>query len=483
MENNFEENNVNGEVHPAAADHPPVIGEPVSEPPVTEVQRTPDAEEPSAVEAEQAPDTEEASTVEAEQVQDAATQEEAAPPEAPATIPVSLWGEPPAKHGIGFFFGIFGTVLGACVLLLLVTILTGKGCQITENIHYDRTVYVREDGTVVGTYTPGEVVDLMTPSTVTVIVKNASVSGFGSGFIYSADGYIITNHHVIAAGGDVQVMLHDNKVYDAAIVGSNAAADVAVLKIEASQPLTPVKLGNSNAVLVGESVAAIGTPVELGYQGTATFGRVSASSRIVTFSDSQGNVTKRMYVLQTDTSVNPGNSGGPLVNMDGEVIGVVVMKLMGNSQEYYEGLGFALPINGVKTIADEIIAKGSFTGVNPIAKGRLLLGIMGHSVVKDYWYKENADGTFDISMSEAEGYLQMPESGVRVVSAQSDGGAMGILKHGDIIIKADGLRVLSIDDLIDTVNRRESGYGVTLTILRDGAELDVVVNLNEEPLK
>jgi serine protease Do len=203
----------------------------------------------------------------------------------------------------------------------------------------------------------------------------------------------------------------------------------------------------------------------------------------VTFSDSQGNVTKRMYVLQTDTSVNPGNSGGPLVNMDGEVIGVVVMKLMGNSQEYYEGLGFALPINGVKTIADEIIAKGSFTGFNPIAKGRLLLGIMGHSVVKDYWYKENADGTFDISMSEAEGYLQMPESGVRVVSAQSDGGAMGILKHGDIIIKADGLRVLSIDDLIDTVNRRESGYGVTLTILRDGAELDVVVNLNEEPLK
>ena len=274
------------------------------------------------------------------------------------------------KKGMIGFFAVFGSVMLCCILLLFLTLWLGNaGFNITETVNYERTVYVREDGTVVGTYTPGEVVDLLSPSTVTVIVKGSTVSGFGSGFIYSAEGYIITNHHVIATGGDVQVMLHNGKVYDATVVGSNEAADVAVVKINADEALTPVKIGNSNTVLVGENVAAIGTPVELDYQGTATFGRVSATSRIVTFSDSDGNITKRMYVLQTDTSVNPGNSGGPLVNMDGEVIGVVVMKLMGNSQEYYEGLGFALPINGVTVIADEIIEKGSFTGTNPIAKG------------------------------------------------------------------------------------------------------------------
>lgn len=388
------------------------------------------------------------------------------------------------KKSLGLFFAIFGSVVGVFALLLFLTLLLGKdGIRITKTVNYDRTVYVREDGTVVGTYTRGEVVDLLKPSTVTVLVKGSGVNGFGSGFVYTADGYIITNHHVIAANGNVQVMLDDGKVYDATVVGSNEAADVAVVKIEADRPLTPVKMGNSATVLVGESVAAIGTPVELGYQGTATFGQISATTRIVTFTDSSGSVTKRMYVMQTDTSVNPGNSGGPLVNMDGEVIGVVVMKLMGNSQEYYEGLGFALPINGVEEIADEIIENGSFTGTNPIAKGRLLLGIMGHTVTEGYWYKIGENGSIEISMSEVEGYTQMPASGVHVISAQEDGGAVGILQKGDIIIKADGMRVVSIEDLIGTVNRRESGYGVVLTVLRNGTEMDLTVNLREEPLQ
>lgn len=441
-----------------------------------------------------------------EAAQEANGQAEAVPQSAdqaawsvPCGAPLPNWGygarpqRPPedpeqkknSRRGTVGFFAVFGGVLLVALLLLFLTLFLGEGgFSVTENVNIDRTVYVREDGTVVGKYTPGEVVDLLSPSTVTVIVKGAATSGFGSGFIYSAEGYIITNHHVIDADGvEVQVMMHDGKVYDATVVGSNAAADVAVLKISADRTLTPVKLGNSNAVLVGESVAAIGTPVDMNYQNTATFGRISAASRIVTFEDASGNVTKRMYVLQTDTSVNPGNSGGPLVNLDGEVIGVVVMKLMGSSTEYYEGLGFALPINGVVKIADEIIEKGSFTGTNPIAKGRLLLGVTAHAVVKDYWYKQNADNTFDVSMSYVEGYTQMPVSGVHVISTQPGSGAYGVLREGDIIIKADGLRVLNTLELIGVVNRRESGYGVTLTVLRDGTEMNLVVNLNEEPLQ
>ena len=389
------------------------------------------------------------------------------------------------KKGMGSFFAVFGGVFAACVLLLALTFWLGDvGFNITQTVNHERVVYVREDGTVVGKYTPGEVVDQLMDSTVTVVVKGASVSGFGSGFIYSADGYVITNHHVIDVDGtaDVQVMLASGKVYDATVVGSNKAADVAVLKINADVPLKPVTIGNSELALVGEDVVAIGTAVELDYQGTATFGRISASSRIVTFSDSNGNITKRMYVMQTDTSVNPGNSGGPLVNMDGEVVGVVVMKLMGNSQTYYEGMGFALPINGVVEIADAIIENGSFTGVNPIAKGRLLLGVTGHSVVEGYWYNVKED-SIDISMSPVDGYVQMPISGVHVISASAGSGAAGKVQRGDIIIKADGLRVTTIEDLIGAVNRRESGYGVTLTVLRDGRTVDVVVNLSEEPLQ
>ena len=415
-------------------------------------------------------------------------------PAAPAQEqPITDWtyggAQKPAKDkkkkGMGSFFAVFGGVFAACVLLLALTFWLGDvGFNITRTVNHERVVYVREDGTIVGKYTPGEVVDQLMESTVTVVVKGASVSGFGSGFIYSADGYVITNHHVVAADSavDVQVMLSSGKVYDATVVGSNEAADVAVLKINADVPLKPVTVGDSDMALVGEDVVAIGTAVELEYQGTATFGRISASSRIVTFSDSDGTITKRMYVLQTDTSINPGNSGGPFVNMDGEVVGVVVMKLMGNSQKYYEGMGFALPINGVVEIADAIIKDGSFTGVNPIAKGRLLLGVTGHSVVEGYWYNI-MDESIDISMTPVDGYVQMPVSGVHVISTSAGSGAAGKLPYGDIIIKADGLRVLSIEDLIGAVNRRESGYGVTLTVLRDGRQVDVVVNLSEEPLQ
>ncbi len=421
---------------------------------------------------------------------DEAQTEEPAETEEAALPPVQIepvWGAPVQERrrlGLAGFFAIFGSVVGLCVILLIALLLMGEnGIRFSQNVTYERVVYVREDGTIVGKYTPGEVVDTLSESTVTVIVKGASVSGFGSGFIYSADGYIITNHHVIEVDGDVQVMLSSGKVYDAVVVGSNKAADVAVLKINSDVALKPVTIGNSDMVLVGEEVVAIGTPVELDYHGTATFGRISAASRIVTFTDSSGNVTKRMYVLQTDTSVNPGNSGGPLVNMDGEVVGVVVMKLMGSSQEHYEGLGFALPINGVVEIADQIIAKGSFSGTNPIAKGRLLIGVMGLPVVDGYWYNMNSDGTYEVSMTEVEGYVQMPASGIYVASVSAGGGSVGKVQAGDIIIKADGLRVIAMEDLVGTVNRRESGYGVTLTVLRDGQEIDVVVNLNEEPLQ
>ena len=387
------------------------------------------------------------------------------------------------KRGLKGFFAIFGGLFLVCVLLLGLTFWLGDaGFKIIREVYFDRTVYVREDGTVVGTYTPGEVAEKLSASTVTVAVKTKLGSGIGSGFVYSENGYIITNYHVIESAESVQVLLGSGTAVDAEIVGYDKAADVAVLKVDAAEKLIPVKTGNSDAVLVGETVVAIGTPAEMNYAGTVTFGKISATRRLVTFSNADGTVTKKMRVIQTDTSVNPGNSGGPLANLDGEVIGVVVMKVSTQGSDIYEGLGFVLPINGVCEIADEIIQKGSFNGKNPIAEGRSLLGVTGHGVTQDYWYRSNENGTIDISPTEQAGFVQAHATGVRVISVEADSDAFGEILYGDVITRVNGLCVYSTVELIDAVNRHFAGESVTLTVARDGAELQIEVRLAEGAL-
>lgn len=255
-------------------------------------------------------------------------------------------------------------------------------------------------------------------------------------------------------------------------------ADLAVLRVEAAG-LIPAKIGSSAELLVGDAVVAVGSPVSLELPLTATFGNVSATNRLVAIYDNAGNITHKLTLIQTDASVNPGNSGGAMADMYGRVVGVVVRKYMGNGSVAYEGLGFAIPIDGAKTILDAIIKDGAFRGENPVAEGRSLLGVTGFGVQKEYWYHLDANGSVASSEKEQDGYTYMPVSGI-YVDAVSGQNARGLLKSGDIITEINGLHVGSIQALITAVNLHRAGELVNLTVYRNGSEITVNIRLTEE---
>lgn len=414
----------------------------------------------------------------------APTAREQAPPEKPWDF-----GEAPAqkaqgKHGMIGFFGLFGCAFAVCMVMLALVLLLGDGrYEIVRNIIQERIVYVRQDDGTSGLLTPNEVAEKAKQYTVTVIMTAEGSVGIGSGFVYSADGYICTNYHAVDGAETVQVLLSNGVAYDATVKGYNEAADVAVLHINAPD-LTAATLGSSAALLVGDEVMAMGTPGKLDYAATATFGNVSATKRLITVGNDDGTVTWKLTMIQTDAQVNPGNSGGPLVDMYGNVVGVVTRKqteLYGTS---FEGLSFALPIDGVKQIVDEIIAKGSFTGKNPIAEGRSLLGVTGHGGSKGLWYADAVVAGSSVPHSETEqpGYHYMWDDGV-YVSAISGSNAVGKLQEGDIITHVNGLRIYNTNDLVSAVNRYYAGERVAVTILRGGARMTVEVPLAENPLE
>lgn len=391
-----------------------------------------------------------------------------------------------SKKTFALLFGIFG---GVCVLLLLLTFALGKaGFKIIRDIHTDteRTVYVKEYDSASGLLTPNEAADVGRKSTVTIQVKLSTGTTTGSGFVYTAEGHILTNHHVIEDMATdetavVQVVLADGTPVDAVLVGSDEASDVAVLKIPAEKAPAPLALGSSDALLTGDSVLAIGTPAKLDYAGTATFGSVSYPKRLVQMTDSSGSVTKKMTLIQTDVSVNPGNSGGPLLDLYGKVVGVVVMKVSQYGGSVFEGIGFALPIDGVRVVADEIIQKGSFTGENPFVSGKTLVGITGHGGVKGKWYSPADSATNEIKSSDTEmaGYHYMAESGVYVMNTANPDAKLK-LREGDIIMRVNGLIVRSTSDMVGVVNRYGEGESVTLTVYRDGETLEISIMLTAE---
>lgn len=388
-----------------------------------------------------------------------------------------------SRKTFAILFGVFG---GVCVLLLLLTFFLGNaGFRITREVHTERTVYVREYDSTSGLLTPNEAADIGRKSTVTIQVKLPTGTVTGSGFVYSVDGHIITNHHVIEElygenkeNAVVQVVLADGTAVDAVLVGSDEASDIAVLKIPAEAAPVPLNLGSSDALLTGDGVVAVGTPAKLDYAGTATFGAVSNPKRIVTMTDSNGSVTKKMTLIQTDVSVNPGNSGGPLLDMYGKVVGVVVMKVSQYGGSVFEGIGFALPIDGVRVIADEIIQKGSFTGKNPYVEGKLLAGITGHGGQKGLWYSpaNTQTGKIEASETEQEGYHYMAESGIYVMEV-SGADAKTKLRTGDIILRVDGLIVRDTTDMIGVVNRHYEGESIRVTVWRDGETLEFTIVL------
>lgn len=272
----------------------------------------------------------------------------------------------------------------------------------------------------------------------------------GSGFILTADGYILTNYHVIENSNSVKVTMYDGTSYDATIVGYDESNDIAVLKIDATG-LTPVVLGDSDELNVGDSVVAIGNPLgELTF--SLTSGAVSALNREVTLSS---NVT--MDLIQTDCAINSGNSGGALFNLYGEVIGITNAKYSssGSSGEAsIDNIGFAIPINSVRSIVESIIKNGY--------------------IVKPY-----------IGVSVEDVSSEMTSYGLpvgAVVRSVTDGApaAQAGLQANDIITAVDGTEISGSNDLVQIVTAKKAGDTLKLSVYRQGQTLELTVTVAEQ---
>lgn len=297
-----------------------------------------------------------------------------------------------------------------------------------------------------------EIASKVGPATVSILseISYGNINGSeqlaeasGSGFIITADGYIVTNYHVIEGAKTVRVVVPgESEPIDAAVVGTDMTTDIAVLKIDRTG-LPFVALGDSDSLQVGELAVAIGNPFgELA--GSVTVGVISALDREITISGSTYNL------LQTDASINSGNSGGPLVNSYGEVIGVTNAKVSEG-----EGIGFAIPINDIKTIIEELINNG-------YVSGRPVLGI----------------GVVTVDELTAEQYGWPVGAYIRQVDAGGSAEKAGMLV-GDIITKIDGVDVTSTEQLVSIKNSHKVGDSLLFTIYRNGDTLEITLTLEE----
>ena len=310
--------------------------------------------------------------------------------------------------------------------------------------------------------TTEQVADLVSPSVVVITTEqvvysqwswygqNQVESGAGSGVIISSDGYILTCAHVVDGASAITVTIGD-KDYTATLVGEDTTSDIAVIKIDADG-LTPATVGNSDSLKVGQSVMAVGNPLgELG--GTVTGGMISALNRSVTIQGSSS--VNTMSLIQMDASVSPGNSGGGLFNMNGELVGIVNAK---SSSSDAEGLGFAIPINDAIKVAQELLENGYVTG-------RPYLGIT-YLAVTD---------------AQTASQLGVNAYGVYVVEVVKGGPAEKAgLQAGDRIVSVDGTEIASKDDLGTLMQKHAAGDTLSITIARDGQMQTVNVTLGEK---
>lgn len=328
----------------------------------------------------------------------------------------------------------------------------------------ERTDSSAASGTAVSSsgMTTSQVSEMVSPSVVVITTEqvvysqwswygqNQVESGAGSGVIISSDGYILTCAHVVSGASQITVTIGDTD-YTATVVGEDDTSDVAVLKIDATG-LTPATVGDSDSLSVGDSVLAVGNPLgELG--GTVTSGIVSALNRSVTIQGTSS--TNTMSLIQMDASVSPGNSGGGLFNMNGELIGLVNAK---SSSSDAEGLGFAIPINDAIQVAQDLLENG-------YVSGRPYMGIT-YIAVTD---------------AQTAAQLNVNAYGVYVVDVVQGGPAdKAGLKAGDRIVSVDGTEIAQKDDLGTLMQQHTAGDTLSITVARDGQMQTVSLTLGEK---
>ena len=293
-----------------------------------------------------------------------------------------------------------------------------------------------------------DIYDKAIPSVVSITSSGYGTSS-GTGVIITASGYVITNAHVVDGARQITVLLSDERQFPAELVGADAVSDLAVLHIDASG-LVPAEFGDSSALRVGDSVVAIGDPLGIELRGTMTNGIVSAINRDVNTGG------RTLTLIQTNAALNSGNSGGPLINCYGQVIGINTLKMgVFTSQSGTEGLGFAIPSTTVKEIADQLISQG-------YVSGRPGIGITGEEVSSFYQH-----------MYRLPAGLYITE-----VDPESDAAEKGI-EVSDILLSVGDDRITSTEDLIAAISSYEVGDTVRIVIYRSGRQYAADLTLHE----
>lgn len=355
------------------------------------------------------------------------------------------------------------------LLYLAFTIILSAVCsfvsvKVALNENKKVVVYQQSKTTATSTSTVTEdqdisdIVESISDTVVEVYTESVSYSsyygeyvneGAGSGVIYSADGYIITNNHVIDGASTIKVTLSNGDQYDATLVATDSVSDIAVIKINA-KGLHSAVLGDSDSLKVGQSCIAIGNPLgTLG--GTVTNGIISALSREVTI-DGQ-----KMNLLQTNTAINPGNSGGGLFNYSGQLIGIVNAKSGGTSSgTTIEGIGFAIPINYAKEIAQQLIENG-------YVEGRPQLGIKAVEI-------NNIQQAWNYSVNSY---------GIYVAELVTENAKNSGLEVGDVITMLDGEETITFETLKGKLSEYSAGDEVTLTVVRGKSQIEIKITLEQ----
>lgn len=288
------------------------------------------------------------------------------------------------------------------------------------------------------------------PSVVSITSTTATGTSSGTGVVLSKDGYLITNAHVVEGSTGVSVQLTDNRILSAVILGQDEISDLAVLRVD-TDDLVPAQFGDSSALRVGDTVVAIGDPLGVKFRGTYTNGIVSAINRDV---DVNGHT---MTLIQTNAALNSGNSGGPLINCYGQVVGINTMKIgTFTSSSGVEGIGFAIPSTTVKDIVEQLITQG-------YVSGRPTLGITGESLSIFYQH-----------------YYRLP-SGLYITHVErgSDSYEKGVTQ-GDILISLNDTKITTMNELKAILNGMEVGDDLTAVIYRGGQQYSVGLTLTED---
>ena len=299
------------------------------------------------------------------------------------------------------------------------------------------------------------------------VVRGESDGGMGSGFVYSDEGYVITNQHVVQDAKRVMITFLDGEAYIGNVIGTDRDLDIAVVKVEPTNTyLQPIKIGDSSELKVGEKIAAIGNP--FGLSGSMTSGIVSQMGRLLP----QETGYSIPDVIQTDAAINPGNSGGPLINMKGEVVGINTAIQSATGE--FSGIGFAVPSNTVKKVVPVLIQDGEFKhpwmGISGTDVDPELAEVRGLNSSKGFLVVSVIEG----SPAETAGLLGVTET------KETDGREFAL--DGDIILSIDGETVRKISDILVHLQREKSvGDEMVLSVNRGGEILELTMVLEERP--